>query len=240
MAQKKYTTLLLPFLLLTVGSTTAFAVDQDQDAALCLSAACQEDRAVSSLLLAAGMYGGLDTAPQNEGLYLSMNQSKDILKGSMSDQGQFDAQDITLSYHGSTGRLGFSAGYIYTAPEKNYEESSSVVLGLNNPHFEIEKPWYLTVDYSHFFQVNEDFSLGLGTKTMLLAPQLSLTEQQLGSQAVMSFNLPVSYKNFLTVTPEVQWSRSLTNEGKEQHAALNSSDAAMDSFYGGMSISFSY
>jgi hypothetical protein len=239
MAQKKYTTLLLPFLLLTVGSTTAFAVDQD--AALCLSAACQEDRAVSSLLLAAGMYGGLDTAPpQNEGLYLSMNQSKDILKGFMSDQGQFDAQDITLSYHGSTGRLGFSAGYIYTAPEKNYEESSSVVLGFNNPNFEIEKPWYLTVDYSHFFQVNEDFSLGLGTKTMLLAPQLSLTEQQLGSQAVMSFNLPVSYKNFLTVTPEVQWSRSLTNEGKEQQAALNSSDAAMDSFYGGMSISFSY
>jgi hypothetical protein len=240
MAQKKYTTLVLPLLLLTVGSKGAFAFDQD--AGLCLSAACQEDRAVSSLLLAAGMYGGLDTSTNNnEGLYLSMNQSKDILKGLVSDKGQFDGQDITLSYYGSTGRLGFSAGYIYTVPEIGLEEPGSVVLGLHagNPNFEeMTKPWYLTLDYSHAFQVNEDFSLGMGTKTMLLAPQIALTEQ-VGSQAVMSLNLPVSYKGFLTVTPEVQWSRSLANEGKDQ-AAVSSSDAALDSFYGGMSISFSY
>lgn len=235
MAQIKYTNILLPLLLLTVSGKAAYA--NDQDAALCLSAACQENRAVSSLLLAAGMYGGLDNTENTEGLHLSMNQSKDILKGVMSDVGQFDGQDITLSYYGSTGRLGFSAGYIYTASENLFEESG---LGFNtgNPNFELEKPWYLTLDFSHSFQVNEDFSLGLDTTTMLLAPQVSLIEQ-LGSQAVMSLNIPVSYRGLITVTPEVQWTRSLARDGKEQVAA-GPSDAALDNFYGGMSISFSY
>jgi hypothetical protein len=235
---RKNCTYLLTALFMT--STPALAAEQSVG---CIATGCGDSStAVSSLLLAAGMYGGFDSA-STQRLDLSVNESAKMFKGIFAEQGQIDGQDITLSYSGSEGRLGFSAGYLYTAPE-----AGSVLLGLdthsrNVPHDNGEKPWYVTFNLSKEFQISDSIALGIDSRTMLVAaPSLFQNEEKKDSQAVcMSFNLPVSYGKFLTVTPELQWSRAL--EAGEQTTSSGSADVLdknPNTFYGGMSISLSY
>jgi hypothetical protein len=219
----------------TVLASASPAVAESGLLAAC-GADCQ-DSALSSLLLAAGMYGGLDGA-SGQGVDFSMNRSQNKFAGTWFGERQTDAQDITLSYSGSSGRLGFSAGYLYTEGEKN-RGRGTVLFGrefFNQDYLgNTEKPWYLTFNIGHSFQVGEDIAFGVGSRTMLLSPPLE--DKNAEDRAVcMSLNLPVSYKGFLTVTPEVQWSRPLVGEaGGNADAAL-----ADNAFYGGMSVSLSY
>lgn len=205
-----------------------------------------DESAVSSLLLAAGMYGGLENE-SSTGVNLSLGQSKDMMKGLLTDQGQFDGQDITLSYKGSAGRLGFSAGYIYTTDEQD-PHKSSVFLGLDNYGKNVlnniqERPWYVTLDLSRSFQLSNNVAVGVGSKAVLLTHNPD-DEKTANQSVAMSLNLPVSYKGFLTVTPEFKWSRSLLANGEQ--GSPNDIDNFLDpedgqnAFYGGMSISFSY
>ncbi len=232
---KKYCTCLLTALVSISGPAWAA-----ESSAPCSGGSCGDNTAISSLLLAAGMYGVTGGA----GLDLSLNESAKKFRGVFAEQGQFDGQDITLSYTGSSGRLGFSAGYLYTAPE----ESGAVLVGLDAPqnsrslfHEESEKPWYLTFNLSKEFQISESFALGLDSRTMLLAPSLLQKEENDAQALCLSFNLPVSYGGLFTVTPELQWSRSLEAGGNT--ADDNTAAAAEknpNTFYGGMSVSFSY
>ena len=51
------------------------------------------------------------------------------------------------------------------------------------------------------------------------------------------------YKNFLTITPELQWSRPLMELNGGNNAALSGGGdekSSRDVFYGGVSVSFSY
>jgi hypothetical protein len=243
MVIKKIPYLCVALTALLVGNKSVQAEDAKQN----FISRAYEESAVSSLLLAAGMYGGLndDSSP---GVSLSLGQPKNMVKGLFTDQGQFDGQDITLSYEGSEGRLGFSAGYIYTTGEKDLN-GSSVLLGLDNYSKNTlnsmqERPWYVTVDLSRSFQVGDNFAVGVGSKAVLLSNNLD--EENSTNKAVsMTLNLPVSYKGFLTVTPEFQWSRALLTDGEQGSGggdAQNLFDAenGQDAFYGGMSISFSY
>ncbi|MGX9725838.1 MAG: hypothetical protein ACTFAK_00540 [Candidatus Electronema sp. VV] len=233
---KKYCTCLLTALVSISGPAWAA-----EPSAPCSSGgSCGDNAAISSLLLAAGMYG-LNGGAAAQGLDLSLNESAKKFKGVFAEQGQFDGQDITLSYTGSSGRLGFSAGYLYTAPE----ESGAILLGLDAPHSrslfhdESEKPWYLTFNLSKEFQISESFALGLDSRTMLLAPSALLQKEESEAQALcLSFNLPVSYGGLFTVTPELQWSRSLEAGGHADTVAA--AEKNPNTFYGGMSVSFSY
>uniref|UniRef100_UPI00405616B4 hypothetical protein n=1 Tax=Candidatus Electronema sp. TaxID=2698783 RepID=UPI00405616B4 len=231
---RKYCTCLLTALVSVSGPAWAA-----EPSAPCSGGSCGDNAAISSLLLAAGMYG-LNGGPAAQGLDLSLNESAKKFKGVFAEQGELDGQDITLSYTGSSGRLGFSAGYLYTAPE----ESGSVLLGLDAPHSrslfheESEKPWYLTFNLSKEFQISESFALGLDSRTMLLAPSLLQQEESEAQSLCLSFNLPVSYGGLFTVTPELQWSHSLeAGSGADTAAAAEKNP---NTFYGGMSISFSY
>ena len=232
---KKYCTCLLTALVSISGPAWAA-----EPSAPCSGGSCGDNAAISSLLLAAGMYG-LNGGAAAQGLDLSLNESAKKFKGVFAEQGQLDGQDITLSYTGSSGRLGFSAGYLYTAPE----ESGAILLGLDAPHSrslfhdESEKPWYLTFNLSKEFQISESFALGLDSRTMLLAPSSLLQKEESDAQALcLSFNLPVSYGGLFTVTPELQWSRSLEAGGHADTAAA--AEKNPNTFYGGMSVSFSY
>ena len=232
---KKYCTCLLTALVSISGPAWAA-----EPSAPCSGGSCGDNAAISSLLLAAGMYG-LNGGAAAQGLDLSLNESAKKFKGVFAEQGQLDGQDITLSYSGSSGRLGFSAGYLYTAPE----ESGAILLGLDAPHSrslfhdESEKPWYLTFNLSKEFQISESFALGLDSRTMLLAPSALLQKEESEAQALcLSFNLPVSYGGLFTVTPELQWSRSLEAGGHADTAAA--AEKNPNTFYGGMSVSFSY
>ena len=238
---KKITYLCVALTALLLGNESACAENAERN----IIGNAYDESAMSSLLLAAGMYGGLNDESAS-GINLALGETKNIIKGVFSDQGQFHGQNITLSYEGSEGRLGFSAGYIYTTGEKD-ESGSSFLLGLDNYSKNTlnnieERPWYVTLDLSRSFQLSEDFAVGLGSKAVLLAN--NTTEENSSNQAVsMSLNLPLSYKGFLTVTPEFQWSRTLLADG-EQGASQNDlhvdPEENQNTFYGGMSISFSY
>ncbi|WP_339134395.1 MAG: hypothetical protein WGN25_15265 [Candidatus Electrothrix sp. GW3-4] len=241
MVSKKISYLCIALTALLIGNESACAETAQQN----IISNAYDESAMSSLLLAAGMYGGLKNE-SSPGVSLSLGQSKDMMKGLFTDQGQFDGQDITLSYEGSAGRLGFSAGYIYTTGEKD-QNGGSVLLGLDNYSKNTlnniqERPWYVTLDLSRSFQLSNNLAVGVGSKTVLLAN--TLNEEDSTHKAVsMSLNLPVSYKGFLTVTPEFQWSRALLTDGEPSTNDIDNLFAPEDgqnTFYGGMSISFSY
>lgn len=235
MAKKHLTFLLITLLALSIGSTAVSAADR-QVADL----SSQWDSAVSSLLLAAGMYG-LD-AKADQGANLSLSQSENLFKGLPFEQGQLDGQNITLSYSGSAGRLGFSAGYIYTSLQDN-QEPGTILLdldALNQNPFQSTNPWYFALDMSKSFQVSDNIAVGFGSRAMLMKAPF---DEQEGRVISMLLNLPLSYKNYFTITPELQWSRSLPDENTQ--AGSNNYSKRIpaqekDVFYGGMSISFSY
>jgi hypothetical protein len=242
MVIKKIPYLCFALTALLIGNESARAEDAKQN----IISSTYNESAVSSLLLAAGMYDGLNSENSSR-VNLSHGQQKDMMKGLFTEQGQFDGQDITLSYEGSAGRLGFSAGYIYTTGDKD-QNRGSVLLGLDNYSKNTlnniqERPWYVTLDHSRSFQVSNNLAVGVGSKAVLLTNNPD--EEDSNNKAVsMSLNLPVSYKGFLTVTPEFQWSRSLLTDGEQgtRNDIENFFDPedGQNAFYGGMSISFSY
>jgi hypothetical protein len=236
----KHTTSLLIILLAGSGSShSAFAAGKGNTVDL----TSYWDSAVSSLLLAAGMYGVFEDSG-NSGMNLTYSQSKDLFNGFASNQTSFDTQDITLSYTGSSGRLGFSAGYIYTGNEDN-REAGTFLLGLddmngNNDSYADTTPWHLTLNLSKNFQVNDSIVMGVGSKAILTSNHLGRSEHRAFG---MAFIMPISYKDYFTITPEIQWSRSLLKD-KGEAANNTEPDSYMvtdeDNIYGGMSISFSY
>ncbi len=235
MINKYFTFLCIILLTASVGSTAVSAADRQNT-----DLSSQWDSAVSSLLLAAGMYG-LDTEA-GHGANLTLSQSENLFKGLPFEQGQLDGQNITLSYSGSAGRLGFSAGYIYTSLQNNQEPGTLLLDldSLNQNPFQSTNPWYLALDLSKSFQVSDSIAVGFGTRAMLMKAPF---DDQDGRVISMLLDLPLSYKNYFTITPELQWSRSLPDDSS-QAGGINYSPSAPaeaeDVFYGGMSISFSY
>jgi hypothetical protein len=240
----KKRTVQLTAILMVVG-LPAFAAASSP----CSTSACKDSAAVSSLLLAAGMYGGIDAPGE-----FSLSRSASTFKSFASQQGTMEGQDITLSYEGSSGsRLGFSAGYLYAEAEEKREAGRELTdidsyFNFQNAALTSDStsPWYLTFNVAKEFQISDSLALGLDSKATLLSPSPLLNDaEEADSRAVcMSLNLPVSYGSFLTVTPELQWSRQLEPSqqaagGSELSAASAAGDNA-DTFYGGMSITLSY
>ena len=196
------------------------------------------DTAVNSLL-ATGMYGF--DAQGLPGLTMQFQHSAHPNPGLHTASTRPAGQAITFSYEGSAGLLGFSAGYILTT-EADERSPGTVFLGLDpqrNGPFDPARSWYLAFDLSRSYQVDEDLTLQLGNSTMLLKNPFYTEEGQLFS---MLFNMPISYRNYLTITPMLQWTRPVAGDpGGIGGAAGNvPNPAATPAFYGGISISFSY
>ena len=196
------------------------------------------DTAVNSLL-ATGMYGF--DAQGLPGLTMQFQHSAHPNPGLHTASTRPAGQAITFSYEGSAGLLGFSAGYILTT-EADERSPGTVFLGLDpqrNGPFDPARSWYLAFDLSRSYQVDEDLTLQLGNSTMLLKNPFDTEEGQLFS---LLFNMPISYRNYLTITPMLQWTRPVAGDpAGNGGAAGNVPDpAATPAFYGGISISFSY
>ena len=235
MLRKYLTSLGLAVLLSGIGAGSVTAADS-QDVDLM----SRTDSTVSSLLLAAGMYG-LDVQ-DGQGAKLSLSHSDNMFKGLPAELGRMDSSNITLSYSGSSGRLGFSAGYIYTSLQNNQEPGTLLLDldSLNQNPFQSTNPWYLALDLSKSFQVSDSIAVGFGTRAMLMKAPF---DDQDGRVISMLLDLPLSYKNYFTITPELQWSRSLPDDSSQAggiNYSSSTSPEAEDVFYGGMSISFSY
>ncbi len=74
---------------------------------------------------------------------------------------------------------------------------------------------------------------------MLLKNPFDTEEGQLFS---LLFNMPISYRNYLTITPMLQWTRPVAGGGAGggAPAAAGQGTTTPNVFYGGISISFSY
>ncbi len=196
------------------------------------------DSAVNRLL-AVGLYGvDMGKTPA-----VRIESSKDIYKGLAADKARLNGQSITFSYEGSSGLLGFSAGYIYTsgAVEGNL---GAVYLGLDDPMgfnaYDNGRSWYLTLDLSTSYKPHDDIVLGVSGKTMLMDDPYSISNGRIFS---FLLNMPVSYKKYITITPELQWSRTLPGQDGASSSFRTDSEqdtAGKDVLYGGVSISFSY
>lgn len=201
------------------------------------------DSAVSRLL-AAGMYG----VEKDESYQLSvrLKDDKDLYRVFTADNAGLAGRGITLSYEGSFGLLGFSAGYIYTYRGNESEQSfASLFLGSYDPLAftadDVTDTWYLALNLSSpSYSPMDNVSLGIGGEVMLINEPFYFED---GKGVALRFNLPFSYKNRIIVTPELQWSGSLSRlKGLlplEEHKG-ESVSAHKDVFYGGVSISFSY
>ncbi|WP_028585385.1 hypothetical protein [Desulfogranum mediterraneum] len=194
------------------------------------------DNAVNSLL-AAGMYG-IDNL-EGRGLAVQLQHSQNLYQGMAADKIAVNSQAITFSYEGSSGLLGFSAGYIYTS-QPAADEVGAVFLGIDPIRSESFNPtnsWYLAFGLSHAYAVDRNLSFSLGTTTLLTRNPFDTEE---GKTFSMLFNMPISYKNYITITPELQWSRPLSSDLSSLSGDLQDTERAQDRFYGGVSISFSY
>jgi hypothetical protein len=68
-------------------------------------------------------------------------------------------------------------------------------------------------------------------------------DEQDGHLVTMLLNMPLSYKEYFTITPELQWMRNLPTVNTEGYGNNYSSAVPteeQDVLFGGMSISFSY
>jgi hypothetical protein len=197
------------------------------------------DSAVNSLL-ATGMYGF--DSHSTPGMTVQLQHAENMYKGLTPNKAQLDGQAITFSYDGSSGLLAFSAGYILSS-QLNNTEPGTVFLGVDaepDKTFNPGRSWYLAIDLSRSYQIDENINFSLGNRAMLIKNPFDTEEGHIFS---MLFNMPISYRNYLTITPELQWSRpvsrtNLSNSGRTPDDAQGKSP--QDVFYGGVSVSFSY
>jgi hypothetical protein len=198
------------------------------------------DATVNSLL-ATGMYGVEDSLLA--GLSMRLHNSDANMPGLPHAESLLSTQAITFSYEGSSGLLQFSAGYLLSEdPASNKPASVFLDIEPLGENFSLypERSWFLALDLSRSYQLDENFSLSLGNKALLLKNPYDLRE---GRSVSLLFSMPITYKNYITITPEVQWTRPLTPSDAGNSASAASSNTRLqteDIFYGGLSISFSY
>lgn len=193
-------------------------------------------------LLATGMYGFNDSMLQGFSLHLQRADSP--LLGISTEKFPSTSQAITFSYDGSSGLLEFSGGYILSQPPVDNSRPDTIFLGIEpdgvNHPFDPERSWFLALNLSHSYQVNDHLGISFGTKAFLLQNPFDTREGQLFS---LLFSMPITYKNYLTITPALQWSRPLSTHENSlfENPTSTPADAAQKNiFYGGVSISFSY
>jgi len=197
------------------------------------------DSAVNNLL-ATGMYGF--DSQSSPGLSIQLQHSDKMYKGLAPNKAQINGQAITFSYDGSSGLLEFSAGYILSS-QRNNRESGTIFMGVDpepDRTFDPGRSWYMALDLSRSYQVDENISFSLGNRALLIKNPFDTEEGHIFS---MLFNMPISYRNYLTITPELQWSRpvSRTNFSNSIRTSGDTQDKSpQDVFYGGVSVSFSY
>ncbi len=196
------------------------------------------DRAVDNLL-AAGMYG-LDLSADTNST-LQLQRTEGITPGVFPEFARLGGHVITFSYRGSSGLLGFSAGYIYTSDRMPHPVGSIAADLDAGEQYSINPgdDWFMAIDLSSAYQVHEDLAIGVGGKTMLMK---NPGDRKKGRMLSLLLNMPMSYRRFITITPELQWSHSLSKASLSPGGSKeeNRSDPVQDIFYGGVSITFSY
>ncbi len=163
------------------------------------------------------------------------------------DEGNWNETDMTLSYDGSAGMVGYGVGLIYYAldgADDTMELYGSVSLStILSPTLAIYRDfdnypgWYATLGVSHSFSFTDEIALDLGAQVGYLDDDNDYSEFHDG-QLSASISIPLTEN--VTLTPELYYSFALSSEAEDliESASFDGDDSSF--IYGGISLSFAF
>ncbi len=162
----------------------------------------------------------------------------------------FNETDLTLSYDGSVGVLGYGAGYIlysvdgYKDSHEFYAKAS--VSTLLTPTLTVYKEttgvqgWYAKLAVGHTFELTKDVKLALGASAGYKDDEIAYKAMHDG---VLSATLSVPVAQYITVSPQLYYSFPLSTKAKDNLKAANSGaidKTKADFVYGGVAVDFAF
>jgi len=149
---------------------------------------------------------------------------------------------LSFSYEGSSGLLGFSSGYIYSADDESGflvdNSSEQAFMGYADPNAMANV--YLGLDIARSISLSDDLELGLRAGVIYLE---DIYDERDDGTVSLLFVMPLEISNSVTIAPKVHWSRSFTKDktgSLEDQVKQENSNENIGSFYGGVSITFAY
>ena len=168
--------------------------------------------------------------------------------------------DLTLSYDGSVGIVGYGVGWIYYAINADGDSDSQEFYGtlsldvLLAPSLTIyydtdnfQNDVYVSLAIGHSFALSEEISLDLG-----LSAGYYLINDYYGAgddyselhDGILSVALAFPLGEYVTISPELYWSFPLSSEAEDFYVDNNfdAADGGDDDnyVYGGVSVSFAF
>ena len=179
-------------------------------------------------------------------LWGNLDTDEDPAINTDASSSDFNEIDLTLSYDGSYGKIGYGVGYIYYGLE-GAQDSQEVYLSLSydtllSPtltyYNEITgiQGWYLNFSVSHALALTDKVGLELGASVGYLDDENGYDAWHDGTVSVA---LPVTVNEYVTVTPKLAYTFALSSEAETniQGGSLDNDDTH---FYGGVGVSFAF
>ena len=166
------------------------------------------------------------------------------------DGGNWNETDMTLSYDGSAGMVGYSLGYIYYGLD-GATDSQEIYAGVSvdtiaEPSLTIYRDfdeyegWYINLGASHSFPVTETISIDVGGHVSYLVaddaetmadPDDTTSEYGDFHDGLLSISATIPVAELISVTPELYYSFPLGSDA---------SDIIDDQIYGGVTMSMAF
>jgi hypothetical protein len=177
------------------------------------------------------------------------------------DTDSLNETDITLSYGYDFGNFGLEAGYIWysldVADDSHEVYASATLNTLLSPTLTVYREFahypgtYITLGISHGIAFPwYDMSLDLGLQGSYLIsddkgayPEPGDPDDEYSNfhDGLLSAALNVPINEYITVTPELDWSFPLSNDAADDMQRTNAGRSGKDNFfYGGVSVSLAF
>ena len=162
------------------------------------------------------------------------------------DTKNWNETDLTLSYEGSAGKIGYGVGWIYynvdgadETQELYVSVSGDVMLAPTLTFYnDIDSfpGYYVTLGVSHSLAVPEGMALDLGAQVGFLDDDANYSEFH---DALISASMTFAVNDYVSITPELYYSFALTSDS-ELAIAGGSVDNEDNHVFGGVSASFAF
>ncbi len=175
------------------------------------------------------------------------------------DGNNWNETDMTVSYDGSYGLLGYTVGYIYYALE-GANDTQEIYGAISfdvpaSPTLTVYRDiasapgWYITLDVSHSYDVMDNLALNVGAKVSYLTvddestladPNDPTSSYSDFHDGVLSLSMSYTVTENLVITPELYYSFALGGDAQDVLEAASADGDDSSFFYGGVSAGFSF
>lgn len=166
----------------------------------------------------------------------------------------FNETDLTLSYDGSAGKIGYGLGYIYYGLD-GVNDSKEIYATVSvdtilAPSLTIYKEIagyqgiYAKLAIGHSLELAKDVSLDLGASIGYLDNEQSGTDEYSElHDAVLSASVSIPVTEYISISPELYYSFALSSKAKDMLKAANYDLIEKDKanfVYGGLGVSMAF